>query len=300
MPSAGWNSTRRKSVRNALLLAGRLCGTVYDDDDGDRVKLDAALHHVDSVEVDLAATKEPPNAIVVAGRPSRDEIKRRTEQRRAGGRQMMMQKRRAGLNGRDVPDAEALFRAGYRLAFSRPRVRNAHQRAVSCWKRAAARGHRRALFYLGSAYEHGKGVRRDIGEAMRFYRQAAVRGHAVAQYNLGFSYIHGDGARKNASIGVKWYRLAAGAGDPAAQRDLGYCLHEGVGVAVDYREAVGWYRRAAHQGDPKAQFNLGLCYLDGDGVRPNRRWARYWLERAARQKHPRSKVVLRKLAQDCM
>src|SRR5262245_43486445 len=118
-------------------------------------------------------------------------------------------RRRAGEG-----DTDAQFRLGYRLAFGRQRPRPTDWSAVvAFWKPAAAAGHRRAQFYLGTCYEQGHGVAQDETQAMHWYRQAAENGYPSAQYNLAFGYRHGLGVEKDLSAAAYWFYQAALAGD---------------------------------------------------------------------------------------
>jgi hypothetical protein len=55
----------------------------------------------------------------------------------------------------------------------------------------------------------GKGVPRDIPEAIKWYRKAADQGDALAQYNLGMRYKEGDGLPLDPVEAYKWLSLAA-------------------------------------------------------------------------------------------
>lgn len=82
-------------------------------------------------------------------------------------------------------------------------------------------------------YDFGRGVARDISQAVAWYRKAAEQGYAKAQSNLGALYADGDG------------------------------------VGRDEAQAVAWWRKAAEQGHPRARINLGVMYAEGRGVPPN-------------------------------
>jgi TPR repeat protein len=56
--------------------------------------------------------------------------------------------------------------------------------AVKWYRLAAAEGHARAQFLLGSMYDDGEGLPEDPKEAVKFYRLAAEQGHAKAQARL--------------------------------------------------------------------------------------------------------------------
>ena len=60
------------------------------------------------------------------------------------------------------------------------------------WKIAATSGHTRAQFYLGTCYDFGKGIDKDVSEAFKWYLSAAKKGKMEAQYNIGFFYKKGE------------------------------------------------------------------------------------------------------------
>src|SRR5262245_60664385 len=91
-------------------------------------------------------------------------------------------------------DGDACFRLGYRIAFGRNRPRPTDwSAALRLWKQAARVGHERAQFYIGTCYDHGYGVTRNVPMALQWYEKAASRGHLAAMYNLALSYREGDG-----------------------------------------------------------------------------------------------------------
>ena len=94
----------------------------------------------------------------------------------------------------------------------------------------------------------------------------AEKGDAKAQYNLGLMYEKGRGVEKDLKEAVKWWRKAAEQGHAYAQRDVGVMYAEGIGVLEDDKEAVKWFRKVAERGYAKAQSNLGLMYGFGNGV----------------------------------
>lgn len=59
------------------------------------------------------------------------------------------------------------------------------------------------------ALEHGEGVRRDPGEAMRLYCQAALAGDAVSAYNLGWMLANGRGVARDDGLAAHWFARAA-------------------------------------------------------------------------------------------
>ena len=163
-----------------------------------------------------------------------------------------------------------------------------------------------AAFDLGSCYEWGKCVTKDISEAKIWYKisadlgnsyskqhleeledpklkkkneeeknkreieeltQKANNGDDNAQCDLAFYYSNGEkGLKKNYKKSNEWYEKAAKQGNCRAQRSLGVAYYEGLGVKQDYTKAFEWYEKAAKQGDLLAYQFLGTCYLEGKGV----------------------------------
>jgi len=79
-------------------------------------------------------------------------------------------------------------------------------------------------------------------------RDKAEQGAAAAQYTLAWMYDHGSGVPKDTGEAVKWYRRAADQGSAEARTNLGRCYAGGGGVPQDMAEAAKWYRKAADQG----------------------------------------------------
>jgi uncharacterized protein len=105
---------------------------------------------------------------------------------------------------------------------------------------------------LGVTYEDGKGVSRDISEALRWYRLAAQRGFANAQINLSNCFHNGLGVDQDESLAAWWVSLAAEQGDTDAQLNLGTRYMNGIGVAKDAFEAFFWFDLAAKAGSTNA------------------------------------------------
>src|SRR5262245_28394073 len=106
-------------------------------------------------------------------------------------------------------------------------------------KLSAEKGSATSQFALGLCYFQGRGVNKDLGEAVKWFRMAAEQGEAGAQFILGFSY---------------------------AESLAGPSYETGLSLREDYPQAIKWLQRAADQGFAPAQASLGLCYAQGRGV----------------------------------
>ena len=120
----------------------------------------------------------------------------------------------------------------------------------------------------------------DYETAYKEWRPLAERGNAAAQHNLGTLYNYGLGLPKDLVQALKWYRRAAHGGNANAQTKLGIFLAQGLSVDQNYGQAAKWFREAAEQLHPEAQFNLGVLYATGSGVDKDRVQALMWLSLA--------------------
>lgn len=95
---------------------------------------------------------------------------------------------------------------------------NSRSTEESAWlKRASEFGNDFATFYYGELLELGRGgVAQNYEEAVRWYRQAADAGIATSQNRLGTKYAEGKGVSKNMLEAMKWFIIAAANGDDMA------------------------------------------------------------------------------------
>ena len=86
--------------------------------------------------------------------------------------------------------------------------------AVKWYLKAAEQGYGDAqfLYRLGTFYEEGRGVERNMPEAVKWYLKAAEqqRYNAELYYKLGTFYEKGYGVEKDRDEAVNWYRKALG------------------------------------------------------------------------------------------
>ncbi|NNE56817.1 MAG: sel1 repeat family protein, partial [Hellea sp.] len=113
-------------------------------------------------------------------------------------------------------------------------------------------------FYMGVAFEFGKGVPENDAEAFKWYRLAAEQGHAMAQSNLGVMYSIDKGVPENDAEAFKWYRMAAEQGHAGAQFKLAYQYGTGAGVPENFVKGYAWNSLAAAQGHKTAQDNKSV------------------------------------------
>jgi len=86
---------------------------------------------------------------------------------------------------------------------------------------SANQGSSQAQYYLGRYYLHGKGVEKDIEQALYWFRlNTEHQSHGGAEDYLGDAYKNGDGVEKDIDQAIYWYELAAKKGNPYARTKL--------------------------------------------------------------------------------
>lgn len=135
------------------------------------------------------------------------------------------------------------------------------QAALPLIKDLAQRGHLGSRFYWGWMYENGRGVEKDLAEALRRYREleqenipAGIRGVAWMIYN-GWG-----GASQSYTEAAALYQRASDLGDGNASNNLAGMYERGEGVPQSREEAVRLYRLAIQQGYDSAANLRALGY----------------------------------------
>lgn len=117
---------------------------------------------------------------------------------------------------------------------------------------------------------------------------------AEAQFRYAEMLRDGRGVAKNIREAVAWTRKAADGGLAAAQCQMGLFYMNGLGVEQDDDKAVEWLNKAAAQDHAQAQYNLGIYYARfADNA--SQRLAVKWLGEAARQDYADAQYNLAKL-----
>jgi TPR repeat protein len=106
------------------------------------------------------------------------------------------------------------------------------QEAIHWYRTAAQSGHIGAAFTLASALlESGDPVQEK--EGAQWLMRAGAEEHAASQFQLGVLYCTGKGVEKDLPEAIGWYEKAARNGHALAKHNLGVMLIKGMGVEVD-------------------------------------------------------------------
>lgn len=73
----------------------------------------------------------------------------------------------------------------------------------------ARRGDADAQYFVGNAYEEGRGIQKNLEQAFIWYSKAAKQNQYKAQYRLGYLYENGLGVKQDIKKAMEWYKQAA-------------------------------------------------------------------------------------------
>jgi len=155
-------------------------------------------------------------------------------------------------------------------------------KAIGLFNEAAAHDDLYAATRLGVLYRDGKGVPKDTAKAIAWLVKAAHGGHTFAFNHLGYMYLEGNGVEPDYERAFRLFEASANAGDIYGYNNMGLMYERGKFVAADPAKAIAWYEKAARGGQPQAPVNLGLMYLGDHGVPADLKRAAYWFAEAAR------------------
>lgn len=142
--------------------------------------------------------------------------------------------------------------------------------ALKWYKKAAAQGNGKALDNLGTMYQYGNGVERDVVVAENLYRKAAKKGDSSAMFSLGVILDSRDDAKA-----ADWYiRYEASESKLLGDNgrgffNIGYMHYAGKGFPEDKTQAAVWFKKAMAKNNSQAACFLGAMHIYGQGVTPN-------------------------------
>jgi hypothetical protein len=146
-------------------------------------------------------------------------------------------------------------------------VRKNVDQALRLYEAAARSGRTSAQLTLARLLHQGEdGVAADPAKAAIYFQIAADQGNASAGYALAQMYADGDGVAQDGARAVALYKQSLAQGETRSYLRLGDLYAKGDAVRQDYVEALRWYNLAAEHGDPRGFFRLGEAYERGRGV----------------------------------
>lgn len=132
--------------------------------------------------------------------------------------------------------------------------------ALGWYKRSAAHGDARAQYDLCMAYTDARfGLPNDRALAFDWCKRAADQGLAVAQYQLGSMYQSGQGVKRDLAAALPYYERSAAQYNARAEYQIALAYNDGCCLSLPYdrKEAAIWFRRAADHGYGSKTDNTG-------------------------------------------
>lgn len=131
-------------------------------------------------------------------------------------------------------------------------------------QKSAAQNNGDGIWTLALAYEHGRGVEKDVNEAIALYTRGAELGHAPSQHSLACYYFRGDVLGKDYKKAFDLCMQSAQQGYGLAMADVGRCYQFGNGVMGNMKTAVEWYEKALEViDDPELERKTALFKMMG-------------------------------------
>jgi localization factor PodJL len=151
-------------------------------------------------------------------------------------------------------------------------------------REAAAMGNGEAQFVIATRYLNGEnGLQQDFGKAAYWYGKSAASGNAPAQYRLGTLYERGKGVAKDLKAALGWYERSAALGNVKAMHNAAVLAANSDQEKADYARAFKWFSLGAAHGLKDSQFNLAILLERGLGTKANPKEALFWYSVAAQQ-----------------
>jgi localization factor PodJL len=160
----------------------------------------------------------------------------------------------------------------------------AAEAGTTALREAAAMGNANAQFVIATRYLNGEqGAPQDDAKAAYWYGRAAAQGLAPAQYRLGTLYERGKGVARDLKAALNWYERAASLGNIKAMHNAAVLAASKDGQGPDYPRAFKWFSLGAAHGLKDSQFNLAVLLERGLGTESNPAEALFWYSVAANQ-----------------
>lgn len=148
--------------------------------------------------------------------------------------------------------------------------------ALNWFLKGADAGDGRSMAYAGVYYLKGRGTEIDFDKAVHWFNEGAVRENGLAMAYLGYCYSSGKGVDKKPDVAITWYEKGVAAGEGFAMYSLGWCYENGWYVEEDKKRAFQLYRQGGEANDLGAMQSLVRCYREGVGCEKNTPKAEYW------------------------
>lgn len=174
----------------------------------------------------------------------------------------------------EAGDADAQYLLGSCYETGRGVTKDLEQ-AIKLWERAGEQNHIEALNALIGAYRESSPTK-----ALQASVKAAKLGSAEASYYLGMHYRYPEQFLESGrQVAFKQFEAASMKGHVGASYEYGQCYLRGYGTEIDREKGLSYMMDAAGNGNTQAQLISAMCWMIGLGCEADKEEARYWLSR---------------------
>lgn len=170
----------------------------------------------------------------------------------------LMQEAESGVAAGDAQAQADMARGLMKLGgVNLPDRENDYAECIALAEKSAAQNNGDGLWLMALAYEHGRGVRKNLKKAAEYYQRGTDVGHAPCMSSLGSMCLNGIGVEKNVEKGIELTQKSAMLGDGIGMYNLGRCYQFGTGVEESLEKAVEWYEKSLEvRPDPELEMKL--------------------------------------------
>ncbi|MFW5793961.1 MAG: tetratricopeptide repeat protein [Bacillota bacterium] len=135
-----------------------------------------------------------------------------------------------------------------------------------------------ASYYLGMHYYYGFGVKQKYDAAHNAFKRSWEGLYPEGIYMLGRLYETGRGVNKNLKQAISLYQAAKSS--ERAKLRLAIMYEEGIGCEKDIVKAIKLYNDLQKLGNDFAMYKIGRFYLQGKGLKKDLTSGYKWLNKA--------------------
>lgn len=144
----------------------------------------------------------------------------------------------------------------------------------------------KSAWVIAQLYLKGKGLTKNIKQAVKWHKRAANYGQVEAMEYLIRYYF---ATQNNLEKGVFWAHKAAVKGSDLGISSVGLFFEQ----ANEMEKAAKWYEKGAALKGSYSMYYLGMMYKKGLWYHKDKKKALYWLQKAAKAGNVKAKKVLK-------
>lgn len=165
----------------------------------------------------------------------------------------------------NLQDAKLFYQKGFCAEGKDEEMSFAAAFALSCetsdlFQKSILEGSERGLARLGLMYRHGRGVEKNVDEAIRLLLLAEKKGSSIAGVEMGRVYAEGDGVQQDDISAVAHFLRALRNGLMTGSAKLAESLSRGGGSVEETEEVLRLAKEASDAGNVDAHLFLAHWY----------------------------------------